>query len=465
MKKFIDLNAFLLPERAFLVISLVFGFFYLIITPPLQVPDEPNHFYRAYQVSEGTFLAEKSDKRVGGLLPSSLLSFKALYEPVIADAKMTRALRVQGFDLSLNSAHREFIDFNNTALYSPVCYLPQAAGILLGRLFNGSVLTLFYLARILPLLCWILMVFYAIKIIPVAKWLFCFAALLPMSVYINATVSADVMTNAMAFLFIAVCLNTALRPQTLSSRRIILLITILVLIPLVKTIYVSLVPLIFVIPRQKFGSGLKQVTMISVFILSAAITLLIWSKAVKGMYLSYDDYNPAYRDKVALFGGADANRQLAHILRHNVVFYRVVGNSTVSLFKNYLPNYIASFGWADLNPPKWFSYTLLICLFLIAIVESENGREFKVLMRFFVFISFFASLVAVIFTQYLIWTGPGPEVVNLTQARYLIPFFPLLVLCFYAIIPRPHFKWSVAIPVICTGSLLYCSVLIVCRYY
>jgi hypothetical protein len=52
-----------------------------------------------------------------------------------------------------------------------------------------------------------------------------------------------------------------------------------------------------------------------------------------------------------------------------------------------------------------------------------------------------------------------------SQSRYLIPFFPLLVLCFYAMIPRPHFKWSVAIPVICTGSLLYCSVLIVCRYY
>ncbi|NQV01211.1 MAG: hypothetical protein HQ542_01070, partial [Bacteroidia bacterium] len=36
------------PERIFLALALLFGTIILIVTPPLQVPDEDQHFYRAY---------------------------------------------------------------------------------------------------------------------------------------------------------------------------------------------------------------------------------------------------------------------------------------------------------------------------------------------------------------------------------------------------------------------------------
>ena len=44
---------FLTPEKAYLFLGLIFGILFLMITPPFQVPDEPQHFYRAFHVSEG----------------------------------------------------------------------------------------------------------------------------------------------------------------------------------------------------------------------------------------------------------------------------------------------------------------------------------------------------------------------------------------------------------------------------
>ncbi|MER3433396.1 MAG: hypothetical protein C4288_08190 [Leptolyngbya sp. ERB_1_1] len=44
------------PERAFLILSLIFGMMFIIALAPFQSPDEPAHFYRAYQLSEGKII-------------------------------------------------------------------------------------------------------------------------------------------------------------------------------------------------------------------------------------------------------------------------------------------------------------------------------------------------------------------------------------------------------------------------
>jgi len=49
------------PEKVFLIVGILFGTLFLLITPPFQVPDEPNHFSRAFHVSELCLLAQKLD--------------------------------------------------------------------------------------------------------------------------------------------------------------------------------------------------------------------------------------------------------------------------------------------------------------------------------------------------------------------------------------------------------------------
>src|SRR5262245_31241124 len=62
-----------LPEVAFWRLGLVFGLLFLVITPPVQVSDEPVHFYRAYYLASGKLRAVRiGDMGVGAELPRSI---------------------------------------------------------------------------------------------------------------------------------------------------------------------------------------------------------------------------------------------------------------------------------------------------------------------------------------------------------------------------------------------------------
>jgi uncharacterized membrane protein len=62
----------------------------------------------------------------------------------------------------------------------------------------------FYAGRLLALLTWLtLHLFRDSETIPFQRWLLAFLALLPMSLYQNMSFSADMVTNAVTFMFVA----------------------------------------------------------------------------------------------------------------------------------------------------------------------------------------------------------------------------------------------------------------------
>ncbi len=201
----------LVPEKTYFILAMIFGLSMVFITPPFQVPDEFNHFFRAYQVSEGTLVSQKQDARLGGSLPKSLPTTATPYRalPFHAENKQSIDDIFNSFNIPLNKSDRVFVDFPNTALYSPVPYLPQALGVSSGKIFQASPLILLYLGRLSNLFVWIILIFIAIRITPIYKWLFMLLALTPMSLFLAASLSADCFTNAIAFLAIAMFLYYA----------------------------------------------------------------------------------------------------------------------------------------------------------------------------------------------------------------------------------------------------------------
>ena len=187
------------PEILFLVIGFVWGCSYLVVTPPFQVADEDRHFYRAYQIAEGDFVASVHDGQAGGWLPESVFrcGSSTSYMRWRKDQKIDRDAIVAQFKDPLNTDQRRFGQFRS-AVYSPVAYLPSALMIRLGIELNLSPVLLMYLARLMNLLCWLLLVGLAIRLIPFYQWVFFVLALTPMSVFQAASVSADCMTNALA---------------------------------------------------------------------------------------------------------------------------------------------------------------------------------------------------------------------------------------------------------------------------
>src|SRR4051812_45562025 len=57
------------PDLVFAVLAGVFGLAILLVNAPFQAPDESDHYYRAYQVSEGGWVATRINESAGGHLP------------------------------------------------------------------------------------------------------------------------------------------------------------------------------------------------------------------------------------------------------------------------------------------------------------------------------------------------------------------------------------------------------------
>ncbi|MDB5257972.1 MAG: Protein of unknown function rane, partial [Chitinophagaceae bacterium] len=380
------------PDRFFMVCALLFGLIFIVITPPFQTPDEINHFYRAYQISEGTFIAVNKEYRVGGELPASLVScskpFRYLRRKEYTTTSWS-AIRRQT-NINLNKEETIFIDFPNTGMYSFVSYVPQAIGIFIFRSFNLPPIYIFYGGRLTALLFWIFSIVWAIRLLPFYKWLFTLLALLPMSVATNMSLSADVMTNVLAFLVIAYSLHLAYRSPLVSRKQIALFVVLGILLALAKVVYLPLILLILLVPQNKFGSRrLYYGQLLTVFVISG-VTALCWSAIMKSLYVPGKLYNPiAMEDPMLLWTSivpcANMTDQMQYILSQDwwYVPYVFVHSMNVA-FEMYSQSYIGTFGWLDTYLPLWFIYVGYLVIFLVAFwdgkEEEMTGRRFRPLL-------------------------------------------------------------------------------------
>ena len=142
-------------------------------------------------------------------MPESLSSFAQAFAGLKGDASARVPPGVIGREWGrpLSAERSVFTDFANTAMYAPTAYLPQAAGIATGRLFDASPLALLYAARFSNLLCWAFFVGLALRALPFQGLLMASLACLPASLVLAASANADVLTNGLCFWLIAVGLK------------------------------------------------------------------------------------------------------------------------------------------------------------------------------------------------------------------------------------------------------------------
>ncbi|HEY7136249.1 MAG TPA: DUF2142 domain-containing protein [Acidimicrobiia bacterium] len=235
----------------FLVVALVVGGTLCFLIPSLDGVDETSHFARSYQVSTGDLLAIGSPTRSfhgGGVcLPRKFAidltaaRFRAAvrnraYADGEADAT-TPPASVQDlspreqqllaqFEAGLTAAltpcrgahaGKVFFDTSTFAWYSPLPYLPSAAGVGVARIVGLDFAGILHLARFGQLLAFVGIVFLAIRRTPWAKWPLCAAGLLPLSLFVASTVTPDAITAAFAFLVVSSALRMTARPTTMRA--------------------------------------------------------------------------------------------------------------------------------------------------------------------------------------------------------------------------------------------------------
>jgi uncharacterized membrane protein len=415
------------PENAFFLLGLAFGLLVMLFTPPLQVPDEPAHFLRAYQVSEGKLFAERRVNRVGGEVPLSLEKFcHPFWLMVFPGGTITFDSLAKTAGIPLDAEVRKFKDFNNTALYPAVCYIPQAIGMCIPRLIGAPPFYIFYFGRLFNFFTWLFMIRFAILKLPFAKWLFATLALLPMSLYVNISLSADVLTNATAFLFIAVVLHHIKNPVALPGIRLLFFLALL--LASVKPVNAVLGLLVFMIPRENFTDSRRHL-LVAFSLLALMLTVsLLWTQALNYAYITYDQYDPTVRDDLSLVAGADMAAQLRHVLGNSGEFLNVVLNSIRHSFGMYFPGFIGTFGWLSLSLPGWLIIGGYISILIVSMTEGEIVLSIR--QRLILLLTFVLAVLLLFLSQHLIWGPVGASLISNLQGRYFIPFAPVLFLLF-----------------------------------
>lgn len=119
--------------------------------PPMQSPDEHSHIARAYLLCEGEWrLQTPPGQSSGGEVDRKLGELMHAYLRVVRDASLRLSVdETRAMEALQWSGDEAFLPIPGTGYYLPVVYLPQAAGLCLGRALGWTVVASYELARTL----------------------------------------------------------------------------------------------------------------------------------------------------------------------------------------------------------------------------------------------------------------------------------------------------------------------------
>ncbi|MBE9041887.1 DUF2142 domain-containing protein [Oscillatoriales cyanobacterium LEGE 11467] len=420
------------PATAFTTIASIFGVLLIFIIPPFQSPDEYQHFYRAFQLSEGQIIAEyqKGDcygysnyfpdrPCAGGTLPKSLLTTVRTASQEDLRFRPERKQKVEDIlailDLPLNPDDRIFIKFPTIVLYSPIPYIPQITGITVAKLLNFSPLGMMYIGRFFNLLFWLAIGYWIIRTSPILKWVFVGLLLMPMSVFQSASMSGDVFAIGISFLWLAFCLYCSFLSDKLTSKHTRSLFLFPLLIALTKQAYLPLIFLYWLIPISKIGNFKKYILLFITILVTCFTFSLTW------YIVSSQIYVPLFED-VSLSG------QVSFLIQKPFYLVRVIGNSVSTFGLSYIEEFVGKLGWLDtrLPLPVIISYPFVLAVVAIGSCDRPFSLSWKqkTIGATIAILNF--CLIVTLF--YLTLTPVGADKVIYIQGRYLIPLSPLLFL-------------------------------------
>jgi uncharacterized membrane protein len=424
---------FTLP-RVFVALSLTFGLGMMIVTPPFESPDEPHHFMRAYQISEGHLLPTFRDNRGGDELPRSIFLITQPFDASQRQRKLTSSAEIMRvLRIPLAPADRQYFEFSNTSAYPPLPYVPQAMAIAIGRLMGLTALQLMYLARLFNLLTWCAGGYLALSLAPGIRRPLFLLMLMPMSMYLAASMSADVVCDSLAILFSVMVWRQIAEPDSekqISSGRAWLFALMAGGIGFTKFVYLPLTALPILIPSAAFG-GRRQKTLVTIGVIAAGVLAsILWSLQTPGL------------DMVA--NGDSRNlypRQQIEFLRHNPSASLSVPIQTVrNCWQDQIISFVGKFGWmeAPMSPIACIAY----CLFLAwACRPAKHDPTPQPIWDWIVIIPtiVLCSMFVLGLTAYCFWSPlRSPDVKGL-QGRYLISLAPaviILISCLWRRLPQ-----------------------------
>lgn len=412
-------------------LALIFGMLFIFRLPPLSGTDEFTHFPRLYQISQGTLNEQPiGDHEFGGKLPvninNMINAYRNLsrYSPGQGYLNGAKQLNAQYSKISSPGKAKVTANFTSTIIYPPWAYIPSLIGLLLAKAAKLPLVWYVYLARISTYLVWLALAFLAIKYLPAGKYFMLAVALLPTAVSQAATIGADGIQMALAWLLISLTLAVVAKKIKPKWPLLIAISLLSVYVAVIKDGYflLGLVPL--VIPASRFA---KQRA--GVIWRSALVILVLTCSVLFTLRTVHAVHGTVLTPTVGMY--FNSSQQISYIFSHLPIYlWHLIEQPFTKTFDT---TYLGIVGILT-NRLIYLSILVIGLLYFglslgIGSTPTLNRlREYRVRLLLFFSIILLASYGLLASAFYIGNTSVGAQFVNGFYGRYFLPLLPLLVI-------------------------------------
>ena len=390
-------------EKLFLYIVPIIMILFLVGIPSWKNSDEPMHWYRIYDITQGNFYTKTIDGLAVGILPIEIVNYHN-YDSEL-DIKYSSFSELYKNKIS-KDGEKYIIELSTTAVYHPIQYMPQVIGTFIADIFTDRPFIMMYATRIANMIFSLIILYFSIKIIPFGKKIMLLLTCIPVAASGFASMSPDAMTISMSYLFISYVLkifndkDNKIRWQEKIA---------LVLMEIV-------VALILILPKEKYHSRKEQIATCAIIIGAAIITNLLWLEFSSHYLVEYKSGSSIV--------------QLNKLLTHPLQYLQNLIYTINYCARVYLEQLFGVGVGADLHISLYT--TLPVIIFIMYIFLSITDKEIKNKLNTYqkVIISLiFLAITGLIFTSlYIQWTPVNFKIIAGVQGRYFLPILPLLSL-------------------------------------
>lgn len=398
-------------EKIFLSISLPIGLVFTFALPISCAPDEVSHFYRIYEIANGTLVSTTTEN-------GDIGSFQNANLPATIDSLERGNVHygqvIDNFSIRADNEEEVFV-ITSAYGYNILSYLPHVTGMWIGKTIGLPILGAAYLAKIFHLLTCITLIYFALKLIPFLKKALFFIAFLPITIQSMASLSADGFIICVSLLFVSYVLYLIYSTKNIISKKQLTYILLLcIFISLSKVVYAPLCFLLFAIPKERFGN--TKTKLISIFLLGTITfaILLLWIKVMPSMQ-----------------SVSDAGAQISSIIHNPFKYFAILINSLSQNGPIYIHGMLGRYlEWFDVVLSPVYIISSSIVFIIICIKSHEQFVVSKSIKYLSTFILALTTLMT--FTiMYIQWTRVGETIIDGVQGRYFLPealLIPLLCL-------------------------------------
>ena len=404
--------------KASFVIIMLIGIIYTLIVPQFSVPDEYTHYLTSYSQSS-ILLGEKAFDERGNVLlyeDSSNALVRASHPTVNEYVKEYDGL-IGKDKFKIN---RPYISRAPLTLGS-FGYFPQVLGVSLGRILGLNGIQTGIFGRISALLLFAVLISYSLKIIPkfFEKVLFTIS-ILPMTLQQVCSYNYDSVLFTACFFLFTYLLYLIYEKEKITKLDIALVTLSSIIIATIKFVYLPILGLGLLIPREKFTLKHGKILVILMLVVLSLGSYLVVMKCNSLFWNVHESNTSSLID----YNTYTVSQVIQHPLREIVII--------IATFQRFTADYISQMisgplGWLEMNVPALqLSGFLMMLFYSLCSIEkkSKMDRNVKICSGLF---SMLMILIVILALQ-ISWTPDNSLIVVGVQGRYFLPILPMILL-------------------------------------